>query len=108
MEEVWRYIFQINKGEVDLLYSEHDKMSCGMGSVFLRKRNVKNDTSSTLEAGEIEKDLGLILTDLTITKSSPMNAFVMTGPIEEAEDGQPKNSEGSPDNSASLQGANFT
>ncbi|XP_017480106.1 PREDICTED: uncharacterized protein LOC108369494 isoform X2 [Rhagoletis zephyria] len=59
-DEGQSYILQINKEAEDLLYPEYGKMSWGMGSVYLRlkKRNLKDDNTNTLEVGEIEKDLG--------------------------------------------------
>ncbi|XP_017153972.1 uncharacterized protein LOC108163279 [Drosophila miranda] len=54
-------ILQINKEAEDLLYPRFGKMAWGMGSVYLRlkKRHPGDNDSHTLQAGEVEKDLGL-------------------------------------------------
>lgn len=61
-------ILQINKQAEDLLYNKKGKMAFGMSCVYLRlkKRNVNDDNPNTLEAGEVEKDLG----DLTLAATN--------------------------------------
>ncbi|XP_070072723.1 uncharacterized protein [Drosophila takahashii] len=54
-------ILQINKEAEDLLYPRFGKMAWGMGSVYLRlkKRHPDDTGEHILQAGEVEKDLGL-------------------------------------------------
>lgn len=62
MEKVGQmYVIQINKEADDMLYPKFGKMAWGTGSVYLRlkKRHPKDGNENTLEAGEVEKDLGL-------------------------------------------------
>lgn len=58
-------ILQINKDAEAMLYPVFGKMAFGFGNVHLRlkKRNPRDENVHTLEAGEVERDLGL--TDLT-------------------------------------------
>ncbi|XP_022213307.2 uncharacterized protein LOC111068257 [Drosophila obscura] len=54
-------ILQINKEAEDILYPRLGKMAWGVGSVYLRlkKRHPEDKDAHTLQAGEVEKDLGL-------------------------------------------------
>jgi len=54
-------ILQINKDAEDLLYARRGKMAWGMACVYLRlkKRNPDDANDYTLDADEVEKDLGL-------------------------------------------------
>ncbi|XP_037721740.1 uncharacterized protein LOC119554771 [Drosophila subpulchrella] len=54
-------VLQINKEAEDLLYPRFGKMAWGMGSVYLRlrKRHPDDKGAHILQAGEVEKDLGL-------------------------------------------------
>ncbi|XP_033243735.1 uncharacterized protein LOC117186728 [Drosophila miranda] len=54
-------ILQISKEAEDLLYPKFGKMAWGVGSVYLRlkKRHPEDKDAHTLQAGEVEKDLGL-------------------------------------------------
>ncbi|KAH8340574.1 hypothetical protein KR059_001433 [Drosophila kikkawai] len=57
-------ILQINRKAEDILYPRYGKMAWGMGSVYLRlkKRHPGDQDAHTLQAGEVEKDLGLVTT----------------------------------------------
>ncbi|KAH8288344.1 hypothetical protein KR054_001357 [Drosophila jambulina] len=57
-------VLQINKKAEDILYPRYGKMAWGMGSVYLRlkKRHPGDMDAHTLQAGEVEKDLGLVTT----------------------------------------------
>ncbi|KAH8248353.1 hypothetical protein KR032_002008, partial [Drosophila birchii] len=63
-------ILQINKKAENILYPRYGKMAWGMGSVYLRlkKRHPGDMDTHTLQAGEVEKDLGLETT-LTLIES---------------------------------------
>jgi len=54
-------VLQINKESVNLLYPRFEKMVWGLGSVYLRlkKRHPDDKGAHILEAGDVEKDLGL-------------------------------------------------
>ncbi|XP_033241564.1 uncharacterized protein [Drosophila pseudoobscura] len=54
-------ILQISKEAEDILYPKFGKMAWGVGSVYLRlkKRHPEDKDAHTLQAGEVEKDLGL-------------------------------------------------
>ncbi|KAH8385088.1 hypothetical protein KR200_003473 [Drosophila serrata] len=54
-------ILQINKEAEDILYPRYGKMAWGMGCVYLRlkKRHPGDMDAHTLQAGEVEMDLGL-------------------------------------------------
>lgn len=102
MEEVQRYILQINKDAKDLLHPENGKISRGMCIIFLhlRKKSARDDNEYTLETREVEEGPGLVLADLRIVKSNSIDGFAMTATTEEAWDGHPKSDEGPPDKSA--------
>ncbi|KAH8264522.1 hypothetical protein KR038_009605 [Drosophila bunnanda] len=63
-------VLQINKEAEDILYPKNGKMAWGMGCVYLRlrKRHRGDTDAHTLQAGEVEKDLGVNNT-LTLNES---------------------------------------
>lgn len=92
MKEGQNYILQINKEAEDLPYPKPGKVLYGMYRVclLLRKRSAKDGNVNMLEAGEVEKDLGLVLTELKLAEGAPIDGSAIMASTVKIGDGQPK------------------